>query len=321
MLFLIQENAAIFFHSHATLYSMVAAGLVISLVACGSESDSNDINNGDSELGQILFESSQEDDFFTRDIIVTDTEGQNLVNLTNGDTSEEQPAWSPDKSEIAYSSLGDIFVIDVDGENPRNLTDSTRDDTNPRWSPDGNKIVFVSDYSATSLDDGEIRVIDVDGSNDQILFDSDMADTDPAWSPDGNKIAFASWRDGPNADIFIIDADGNNPENLTEDKSEIHRYPAWSPDGTKIAYSMRTQPSVNHHDLFVMDADGNNPQVLADTEEEHDKRPTWSPQGDRIAFISDRDETRNLFIIDADGENLENLTDSAVSHDWPDWAE
>lgn len=45
--------------------------------------------------------------------------------------------------------------------------------------------------------------------------------------PDGMEIAFASDRDGDN-EIYVMDADGSNPVNLTNDRASDGG-PAWSP--------------------------------------------------------------------------------------------
>ena len=62
-----------------------------------------------------------------------------------------------------------------------------------------------------------------------------------AWSPGGKQIAFAAGRmhiDGMN--IFVIDADGNNRQQLTDvGKDAWAGYPTWSPDGRQIAYSFK----------------------------------------------------------------------------------
>ena len=47
-------------------------------------------------------------------------------------------------------------------------------------------------------------------------------------------IAFASNRTG-NMDIWVMNADGTNPVQLTNDP--IRRIPTWSPDGRKIAFA------------------------------------------------------------------------------------
>ena len=56
----------------------------------------------------------------------------------------------------------------------------------------------------------------------------------PARSPDGTKVAFSSIRDG-NLEIYVMDADGGNPVNLTRDDA-YDQAPAWSPDGGHIVF-------------------------------------------------------------------------------------
>ena len=61
----------------------------------------------------------------------------------------------------------------------------------------------------------------------------------PILPPAGNgKIVFQSTRTG-NYDLFVMDADGANPINLTNEPF-FDYYAAWSPDGTKIAFSERS---------------------------------------------------------------------------------
>ena len=50
-------------------------------------------------------------------------------------------------------------------------------------------------------------------------------DWSPSWSPDGNRIVFESWRDG-NVEIYVMDADGGNLQNLTNHRRGDFS-PAW----------------------------------------------------------------------------------------------
>jgi Tol biopolymer transport system component len=56
----------------------------------------------------------------------------------------------------------------------------------------------------------------------------------PAFSPDGHKIAFMEFLRGTGADIYVADANGKNPVQLTKDPRNL--IPNWFPDGDQIAF-------------------------------------------------------------------------------------
>ena len=91
----------------------------------------------------------------------------------------------------------------------------------------------------------------------------------PAWSPDGKKIAFDSDRDG-NWEIYVMNADGSNPINLTNNNG-VDWYSTWSPDGRKIAFSSNRD---GNFQIFVMNADGSNPIRLTKNKA-WDEDPAW----------------------------------------------
>ncbi len=60
-------------------------------------------------------------------IHLMDSDGSNVTVLTDGFGDDVAPTWSPDCSQIAFSSdlggvLSDIWIIDVDGSGLRRLT-------------------------------------------------------------------------------------------------------------------------------------------------------------------------------------------------------
>ena len=107
-------------------------------------------------------------------------------------------------------------------------------------------------------------------------------------------------------DVFVINADGTNMLNLTQDGATYDR-PAWSPDGTRIAF---TSYRHNRNEIFVMNADGSNQQQLTATPD--DNTPVWSPDSTRIAFVSWRSGTQQIFVMNADGTNQTNITNTAA---------
>ena len=240
------------------------------------------------------------------------------VKLTHNSSLDIQPSWSPDGRKIVFVSSRDslyvnheIYVMEANGSNLIRLTYNSVYDGDPDWSPDGTKIVFTSTRDDSEF---EIYVMDVNDP-DPIRLTWTVQSYAPSWSPDGSKIAFTSnTRSGGGGEIYVMNADGSNPRNLTQNGADyFDAYPAWSPDGAQIAFS---SSSDRHRDrregIYVMNADGSNPIRLTPTDP-FSQPPiqqifslVWSPDGTKIAFAT----ARNINVMNADGSNLIQLTES-----------
>jgi len=76
------------------------------------------------------------------------------------------------------------------------------------------------------------------------------------------------------ADIFVVDADGSNPTNITHSK-QVDWSPTWSPDGTTIMWS-RSKDVYAFANLFTMLADGSNVTRLTATDKIDEYEPDWT---------------------------------------------
>lgn len=95
------------------------------------------------------------------------------------------------------------------------------------------------------------------------------------------KIAYETYVEN-NWEIFVMNADGSNPVNITKTAKEHEHYPQVSPDGTKIAYTVDTGEGRDTvRTLWVMDTDGKNRKKLMD----HAREPFWAPDSQTIGFL------------------------------------
>ena len=138
---------------------------------------------------------------------------------------------------------------------------------------------------------------------------------EPARSPDGTRVALTSRRDG-NTEIYVMDADGGDPVNLTRHEA-WDSSPAWSPDGRRIAFESK-RAGADH--IFVMNADGSGvEQLTSEPAAPWAFSPAWSPDGSSIACVSGPEEVWGIHLLDPDSGILSPLPEGQRGRD-PSWS-
>jgi WD40 repeat protein len=116
---------------------------------------------------------------------------------------------------------------------------------------------------------------------------------DPAWSPDGTQIVYTCDYGG-SANIWIADANGGNPVQLTN-----HPHTDWDPDwsmANKIVFGHDRNGDQSVFNLWTVDADGSNLTQLTFSESGWETEAAWSPDGTQIAYDG-------IVMMDANGTN------------------
>ncbi len=148
------------------------------------------------------------------------------------DLKVSEAVFAPDGKQIAYlkrdlsTETIDIYLLDLATKEETRLTEDEIIKSSTAWSPTGDTIAYVS-----MIDDepDEIYAVSVpDGKTTNLTANRapDALNRDIAWSPSGDKILFSTLRDG-NPEIYVMDADGSNPTNLTNTPRGVEIEPFW----------------------------------------------------------------------------------------------
>ena len=211
-------------------------------------------------------------------------DGSEPREITHDAFDHEDPAWSPDGKSIAFvSDAGGgqvISIMAIDGSGLQALTSKDVHAIHPNWTPDGKSLLYCT---TDDLDPPRKNVADIFrleiASKQAAKLTTAGINTYPRPSPDGNRIAFRKIIDEVNSEVFVMDADGSNPQNLTNDPA-YDGWPAWSPDGRKIAFASNRR---GNHRIYVMDADGKNVLPIVH-DEGRATAPIWTPDGSAVYF-------------------------------------
>jgi Tol biopolymer transport system component len=147
--------------------------------------------------------SNPESDF---EVFLFDNDGGNLEQLTINGSDERSPSFSPDGSQILFTSDRDgdreIFLMNTNGTAVDQLTSNTDDDREPDFSPDGLQILFASDrdgqHELYALNSGGGTAIAL--THSQISADTPVSLEVPTH---GMELLFSSDQTG-NRELFLM---------------------------------------------------------------------------------------------------------------------
>jgi len=240
---------------------------------------------------------------------------------TNSPTNND-PELSHIPNLIAYVDYLLSYRVSAIDEDRDELTFS--DDT-PLFdiNPSTGLISFTPSYGNVGSYHVGISVEDGNDGQDFRTFTLDIISISP---PLAGKIVFTSVREGE-AEIYIMNADGTNPTNLTNNPFNGDFDPELTRNGSRIVFSRRyyNEDSTTNYEIFTINPDGSNEHQLTHSADFSERYPTWSPDGSMIAFTKcyrneHDDYVTQIHTISADGNNEMNISGSNIDNSYPSWS-
>jgi len=250
--------------------------------------------------------------------------------LVATEADEAQPAWSPDGTQVAFTSArdhggrlknlgglsalsafvqgqgGDIFLVPAAGGAAVKLVERG---AYPAWSPDGKAIAFQSDRGGH----WDIWTVPSQGGEPRRITDDADIDYQPAWSPDGKWIAYAS------AGLKVVPSDQSGPPRTLTVPGQGVLTPAWSSDGQWLYFAANRSRYESRTSLWRLAFPPGNrlPRVERITlGESADVDPAVASSGGRLAYgrVS---YAPDLWELDARSGALRQITSTSCLEDYP----
>ena len=214
---------------------------------------------------------------FAGDLWVVSRSGGQARRVTSTQGAEIDPYFSPDGSQIAYTSTiagnTDVYVVPTAGGDPKRLTYHPGIDRVRGWTPDGRRVIFASGRrSAPQQAYFQLWAVGLDGGLPESLPMPRAFSA--AYSPDGRRLAYEEF-----TTAFI---------------------PGWYE-----ASMWRNYRGGRTHPIVVMNLSDHSIEKLP-WNNSNDTLPMWI--GNTIYFLSDRNHTTNLFAYSGDTKQVKQLT-------------
>ena len=242
-------------------------------------------------------------------------------------------------------AVSSIWMVDTASGEELPLVTGAGYHASPRWSPDGKRLAYVSTQSGGGA---QLHVRWMESGESANITALPEAPAAIAWSPDGSRLAYtariagegltlgkaptkpegAKWgaplqiidkityrNDGGGyvkpgtMQLFVVDATGGAPRQLTFGEYDNGGTVEWAPDGRTLLFSANRREDWEREplrgDIYALDIASGAIRPLT-TRDGPDMMPQVSPDGRRIAYLGFDDvgnayDQTQLWLMDADG--------------------
>lgn len=220
------------------------------------------------------------------------------------------------KAVYFYSDLRrtHIWTISADGGDPRQISSGDYDYHSFSWSPDGQYIACVSNQTGRDDFNANTDIVLLASKGNELIQLTHTASPEYQvfWSPDGSKLAYqgrvrshrSKESDAELKNIYIMDAKGSEPVNLTD---SLDRWPndfQWGLGAEKVYFTVQNEGRVELYSAAINE--GSLSPIVTETGQVGDFAVA---QDNKIFYVyEDFTNPDEIYRIDLDGSDREKLT-------------
>jgi dipeptidyl aminopeptidase/acylaminoacyl peptidase len=290
-------------------------------------------------------------------IYVASAEGGHWVQLTRGEKSATNPAWSTDGQWIAFLTpragpRSNLWRIPVDGGEAEQLTDEKGGLTAFQWSPDGSQIAFLMTDPRTEAEEKSERekrdafVVNENQKRSRLYIIPVTANAEGKrpvrkltggdlhvggllggrnfdFSPDGTRIVFTHQPtplidDWQKTDLSIVEVATARVTTVVASEA-AETQPVFSPDGKLIAYTASETPPqwAFASRVFVVKPNGQDARPLAETFDLKPGLVGWMKTGDTLVISEVQRTINRLCGLPLDGSPAFDLSPPGLMIEQP----
>ncbi|MCZ6915643.1 MAG: DPP IV N-terminal domain-containing protein, partial [Gemmatimonadetes bacterium] len=206
----------------------------------------------------------------------------------------ERAGYKRDRRGYIDTGWTHLFVVPADGGTPRQLTDGEWNHNGVAWSPDGSEIYFTSyradDWDRPSnWGESEIYAVSLETGDSRQLTNRRGPDGQPVPSPDGRLIAYRAGDEHQdtyrNQRIFVMNRDGSGSRLISGDYDRQSGGLRWAPDGKGLYFHVSRE---GYRSLHFVALDGGVTQLTED--KQLLSLSSFSDNGTAVGIIADAHE-------------------------------